>query len=432
MKKEGESLKISTKLLYSIIGFLLALNIYTFAIDKIQFSYLVFYIGVLAILIFAAFIKNTKFGNEIFIALGFAVYLFFTLLYTYDFQRTFRYGLFVLVFILIHILLTKENYWHKTFYKSIFFFSIIVILGTFMSFLFPDIYRQLFFSLFDMNSQITIDKLIRAGAHTGFTNQTSANGFLISIGLGIFFSKVYTRENSNIWIKILIVFSIIALFMTMKRSFIIANIISAIILIYIKIKVENRKVNRIFKIFSTSVVLILTLILISPYVPVIQNTLVRFELTDDGIYTSGRDIIYLLGIKMFLSSPLRGVGLDTVSPFFAQNFGLNGVQQMHNIYIQLLAETGIIGFIIFVGCFIGMYVISYKVTKQGLRYGHNRVKYILSSSLYVQTLWLIYGFFGNPITEHAFLLAYLLFFSISLFYYKQFKRNKFVKDHKYE
>lgn len=425
-------MKISTKLLYSIIGFLLALNIYTFAIDKIQFSYLLFYIGVLAILIFAAFIKNTKFGNEIFIALGFAVYLFFTLLYTYDFQRTFRYGLFVLVFILIHILLTKENYWHKTFYKSIFVFSIIIVFGTFVSFFFSDVYRELFFPLFDMDSQSTIDILIRRGAHTGFTNQTSANGFLLSVGLGLLFSMVFTRHNSNLWVKIMMILSIIALFMTMKRSFILANIISISILIYLKLKVENRKINKILKIFSGSIAIGIVLIVISPYVPVIQNTIERFAITDEGIYTSGRDIIYIYGIEMFLSSPLIGWGLDSVSPFLAHNFGLAGIQQMHNIYLQLLAETGIIGFVVSMIAFTKMYSISYIAAKQGYNYCDKKVKYVLISSLYVQTVWYIYGFFGNPITEHVFLLANLLFFSVSLFYYKKFKLNKFIEDHKYE
>jgi len=410
----------------SLIGFLLVLNIYTFATDRIRFPYLVFYIIILGILIFLTFIRNLKFSYEILIPISIVIYLFFSLLYSYDLQRTFRAGLFTIVFLIIHFILVKENIWHSTFFKSLFLFSIIIVGGTYLSFLFPDVYKQIVFPLFDIENQILIGEFIRRGSHTGFTNQTAANGFLISVGIGLLFARIYSKIDSMLSTKILIIFYFIALFMTMKRSFILANIASILVLIYIKISIQKNKINTSIKMITSIVVVILVLSIISPFIPSIESTISRFKFTETGIDTSGRDKIYHYGFKMFMMNPILGHGLDTVPSFFANNFGLDGLQQMHNIYLQLLAETGIFVFLFIMILFARIYISTYRTTKAVLKINNNNNKFILSFSLYVQTFWLIYGFFGNPLTEHVFLLIYLLFSAISLFYSRDMKRKKLI------
>ena len=108
-----------------IIGMILALNIYAFAIDKIQFSYLIFYIFVFLVLLFLNFKYSIKFGSEIIIYLIPVIYLFFSLIYTYDFNKGFKFVLFFFVFILIHIMLSKNKGWHRSFCTTVLIVSYI-------------------------------------------------------------------------------------------------------------------------------------------------------------------------------------------------------------------------------------------------------------------------------------------------------------------
>ena len=115
---------------------------------------------------------------------------------------------------------------------------------------------------------------------------------------------------------------------------------------------------------------------------------------------------------------------------YAPSFGLYGIQQMHNIYIQFLAELGLIGTSIFMVLIIVNYLITYKLLKKSCLSYNKDAKLMIGTSFYIQNFWLIYGFFGNPFTEHIFLLTYLVFLSIPFYYRrvyavdKSFVRNK--------
>ncbi|UJF15258.1 O-antigen ligase family protein [Jeotgalibaca sp. MA1X17-3] len=414
-------MKRKSEYFLSIIGVILAINIYVFATDKIQFSYLIFFVILLSSLLLFVIIKDKKFGNEIFIPILFSIYALISMLFSYDFTRAYRYSLFLLVFLFIYVILSKVNSWHETFLRTLFFGSIVIVSGTYFSFLFPNIYKNLIFPLFNLENQIVMEGLIRMGAHTGLTNQTAPNAFLISIGIALLYSRIYSKIDLKVLTKVALIIYLLALSMTLKRSFILANLASFIVLTYVKYRTENNKISNIFKVITSITAVISIILIISPFVPTIQDTINRFGLAETGIDTSGRDQIYTLGIKMFLIKPFFGHGIDSVPTFYSNNFGVYELQQMHNIYIQMLAELGLFFAVILLFLFMFNYYLAYKTTKYALKNKDKKMIYILSSSLYMQTFWLIYGFFGNPITEHTYLLIYLLFSSITLFYFKKQK-----------
>ncbi|AQS52646.1 hypothetical protein BW727_100238 [Jeotgalibaca dankookensis] len=408
---------------FSIIGIVLAINIYVFAIDNIQFSYLLFFVLLLNILFLLVVLKRIKFGNEIFIPVSFSIYALLSLIFSYDFTRTFRYSLFVVVFLSIYVILSRVNVWHDAFLKALLFGSIIIVFGTYLSFIFPELYREIIFPFFTSENQIVMDGLIRMGAHTGFTNQTAPNAFLISVGIALLFSRLYSKIDSKLVTKLFFVLYLLALSMTLKRSFILANVGSVLVLTYLYYRAESNKISVLVKILVGTVGLVSILFMISPFIPTIQDTVARFGLTEAGIDSSGRDWIYKLGLRMFLLSPIFGHGMDSVPVFYANNYGVFELQQMHNIYIQMLAEVGMFITLIVLFLFAINYRVAYKMVKESLKKDDKKATYVLSSSLYIQTFWLIYGFFGNPLTEHTYLLIYLLFSSITLFYFKNSKKE---------
>jgi O-antigen ligase len=76
----------------------------------------------------------------------------------------------------------------------------------------------------------------------------------------------------------------------------------------------------------------------------------------------GRLLLWDTAWNLFLSSPLHGVGISTFSFLYQQflpnipDLGLDLNLEVHNIYFELLAETGILGFL----SFFGVVVMAYR------------------------------------------------------------------------
>jgi hypothetical protein len=88
-----------------------------------------------------------------------------------------------------------------------------------------------------------------------------------------------------------------------------------------------------------------------------------------------------------------GNGINTIDLLFGDC--------THNIYIQLLAELGILGYWVVVFWFIGNLIDSIK------NYLSNKNVYNILS-LFFQLLFLLYGLTGNPFYSSSFLWLYLL------------------------
>lgn len=73
---------------------------------------------------------------------------------------------------------------------------------------------------------------------------------------------------------------------------------------------------------------------------------------DNGDPLSGRQVFWTYAMQMFEASPLIGRGFLSFNAYInAQGFryyGLLWSYQAHNVYLQLLAELGIAGFLLFV------------------------------------------------------------------------------------
>ena len=414
--------------LFTIIGIILAVNIYTFAIDIIQFTYLIFYIFIFSVLLLSNFKYTIRYGTEIIIFAIPITSLFFSLLYTYDFIRGYKFTLFFTVFLFIQIILSNRNDWHKSFLYSILILSSIIVAATYIGYFFPDLYLKWFLPLFNDKSQIVMLRLMKAGAQVGLTNQTAANGFLISIGLGVIINQLLHSKKSKVLMYLFITIYIIALIMTLKRSFLIANIVCITIMFCLNLKFNNKRLNYFVKTLVVISVTLMVMFILEPFTPVFNKVVERFTITDFGDFTSGRLRIYKSGYELFKERPFIGNGIYSTPSLLNDKFGLYGIQQMHNIYLQLLVELGLIGAIIFITLIVTIYLMTYRLLKKSYCYNQKNLKFVLGTSFYIQNLWLIYGFFGNPLTEHTFLLTYLLFLSIPLYYYKKNKVKQLIYE----
>ncbi len=77
-------------------------------------------------------------------------------------------------------------------------------------------------------------------------------------------------------------------------------------------------------------------------------------------FSNGRLLLWRLAWEKFLEKPIFGHGWRYFSEIGFEETGNINAINVHNIYIQLLCETGVVGFIAVGGSFLGLFLLLFK------------------------------------------------------------------------
>ena len=240
----------------------------------------------------------------------------------------------------------------------------------------------------------------RNGWYTGLFPDRAPAAFFCSIliGVGLYYLYCnYKTAGSTFQRFFGIIFALVGAYgilLTVKRGLLVGAGVAAFVTF-----VVYKKANKapIWRICLAALILVLSLWLVLSNIPVAQNMMARFLDNDNPL--TYRDVIYTNIFSKFWSSPLFGTG--TASAFSL--LGIGG----HNIYLTVLMENGIIGFILFI-CFLGYSF--FNTVRLALRFGsyeYNQGIPFLLFSLYIQVFFLVYGMSGNPLYDNYILYFYL-------------------------
>ena len=253
----------------------------------------------------------------------------------------FRYGVFVIAIV---TLLKFDDKFIKYFFNCIFFcFTILIIDGFYqyytgkniLGFESPNGYRVT--SFFD-------DRMI-LGSYL-------SRLWPIFFGLSIIFFK---KKDKLFFIFILIfILSEVLIFLSGDRAAFFYLNLSAIFVILFSHKLLKLRLITI----ACSLLLITTISYFNPTAKerIIDQTLVQMNLLNDNNQNEGKVLIfskqhtghYIAAYKIFLDNKILGVGVKNFRKFCGNK---NYISQFscsthpHNTYIQILSETGIIGFL---------------------------------------------------------------------------------------
>lgn len=255
-------------------------------------------------------------------------------------------------------------------------------------------------------SLVVVFSTIVLGTPEGLYSHYSANGYMISTAIVVYFASLITHKD-NKFDLFMFCLSIVALIITTKRGPLLA-VLAAVFVIYMCYN-SNKKMQRWAKIVICSFLLIPIIGVLSNYVPQIQQLIARFTISGDtNTFLSGREVIYLKAWELFLENPILGTGWYT---FPELTSGLLAVDiDAHNIFLQLLCETGIVGFSIFMIWFI---VNLYKTirllcdSRRGKR-DYTRYEYALCFSVGFQVFFLVYGLSGSPLYVNQLMIIYMV------------------------
>jgi O-antigen ligase len=336
------------------------------------------------------------------------------------------FDLCVYLLCILFIILTKVSLKEfQTSFKFIKVIAVIFAMSAIFQFLNTDIYSNLILPLFSSHQQGYILDFQNQGVYTGFTDQPAyLAGYIVNgIGILIFLFPFNSKKVFNI---ILLLLLIIGLILTAKRAHFLFTIMAILITFLYSAKNQEIVYRFIKTIVITFVVLFFSSIAIYFSQPEGDSPLGKFtnKIVDtiNGVLvgediTSGRSILYDYAWGLFIENPIFGIGWKE---FMNQSAGLiSSGSHPHNIYLQLLTELGIIGFVFFIIPLTFTYYISFrmlrKLINKSITFNKDYTwKNALQISLYLQTFFILYGMTGNLLTDYNFLLMYFFACSISI------------------
>nr|WP_300912642.1 O-antigen ligase family protein [uncultured Acetatifactor sp.] len=234
------------------------------------------------------------------------------------------------------------------------------------------------------------------GYTAALNSHYSSNALYIAVTvLALWASYLAGNRKNKKTILPLFIMAFGALILTEKRGHLLFCIGSIIFSYYVYNREGIAKIVK--RIFEVIIVLIPMYLVVGMIFPSAFRVLNRFS----GLF-SGKDIsngrfhFWLVAIKLFFSHPLRGIGWEKYMDV-AKIY-----HNVHNVYLQLLCETGIIGLLIFLGFILNNFITIHKINKDRFFYYlPSNIKLNLIFSEVIQIFFILYCLTGNCLYDNT-------------------------------
>ena len=309
--------------------------------------------------------------------------------------------------------------WQKFLCKIFFVMAFIHVISTLLFLFIPDQMLILVKLLLGEGYYPVYLQLYNANSYPGIAGQTSSNAFYASVFIAFSFCQ-FLNGKHRIRNLLFLFLGICVLFMTAKRSFFLINII-AICYIVLKDKKGDRK--SWVKKFCIILVIVSIGYLVLLYIPQADAILNKIEIFNDSSDVSnGRFNIWENTLLIFKQSPLFGIGGGALGTAY-------GISS-HNVFLQMLAEMGIVGALVFLIAVLKNLLFTNKALDEVMikEFYIKDDKICLQSAMYIQILFIIYCFFGNPFYGINFIVTYMLMVAIINSYWFQYQESYADKE----
>lgn len=334
-------------------------------------------------------------------------FLCIQLLYTIGFDLSLK---FIMTFgstLLMKIVYESLEYdlpnfdWKNKIIKYSLIFSGIHVICTLLYNFYPDLIINLNKSI--LNSGAYSHNALQhwQGLNPGITDDYGFNAFCNLMFCGLMITKVLINKKIKFIDIILLIASIIAMIIIGKRGHLLCLAVGVIICFLLAFNKMPLK-KRIMIIIGVILIGFATYY-IALQIPATEILIKRLEQsqTTSGML-NGREGIYNFEIKKFKENMFLGIGI--------RGLGSYGVGDGHNIYLQLLCETGIICALFIFFQLLYNYIKSFKIYYKNVEYRN-----LFMYSIFVQTFFLVNGITENTFFVESILIYYLLITSFNNF-----------------
>ena len=195
------------------------------------------------------------------------------------------------------------------------------------------------------------------------------------------------------------ILALVSLLLTAKRAHVLFGIGAMLVVYYMKN--ADHKSTRLFKMLAIIILALVLFVIIGQFIPAINGFIERFlEAEESGDILNNRSTLYTFAILLFSQNPLLGSGWGSYKYLRESVFG--EYNNAHNVFLQLLAETGVIGTVIFISIIVTMLIVTVKTFHKMCvnRECYSKAMYrSCAFAVYMQVFFFLYCFTGNPLYD---------------------------------
>lgn len=319
--------------------------------------------------------------------------------------------LYVMICFLLFAVVTSE--WIGTWIKFSKFFVMLHGLATVVFYFSKPLYRTFVKSFFARDTARVLMKYYNKGYMCGLSSHFSSNGMILAIGILFFFETIrYKRkiggERKDLYFDYGCILSLVyALILSSKRSPFLAAVL-AVVITYIVSRKKNI-IKRLMVVAGVSGGLCGVYMLLVSRIPGLSTLIDKSEmlLNSSAGILNGRLSLWRIALEMFLENPLFGKGYGSFEKISAAADTFT--TSAHNYYLQIMAELGIFGLILYMVAFISSAVLTYKQFEK-VRNCRNAeyLLMILSISLDIQVFVMIYSMTATSLMYYSIMIPYFL------------------------
>lgn len=393
MINKSNNYKINVLNLYGILLMLFLLGIYI-SPDGIKIYSILFVSLFLAVTMYRRGTINLTNSVKLWI-----MYIFVGIISAFltgigDIYDVIEFVVSILIGIMINAFaITKKN--REAMVNAIGVVCLVVLVGCILQILFPDILLAFNQKTLAVSKYNTFLGFFSYNALVGFSYQTGVTGYYLAVLEGLILCDVlFSKRNKNIFIIELLLMSLVFYFILLTRKRSQLFIVLMITMLFLAMKYRKH----LFKILGIGVV-----VLIAAYY-LIEHTNVGLSLIErtfgKGVdATTGRTGIYMQLLENFWKHPIFGNGFGSTIKL------IRGYTNGHNIYLQTLSETGIVGFVLLAFILLYNLIIALKACKLSMKKQTDNFDSFFC--LYLQLIFLLSGLIGNPLYDVYPLIIYL-------------------------
>lgn len=249
-------------------------------------------------------------------------------------------------------------------------FGMIHVFATYFFYFVPSLYRIMYFIWGEWPPGTGLGKY---GYRAALSDNYSGNGIIIAITYLAVFSfimcyrgKQFERKKRfYIGLFLLAFYSVI---LTTKRAHLLFGLVAMIVVYYFCNPKEIH--SKGFKFVVIGIISIPIIYWISLRIPALGEALLRFQDLDEDSHMINRYKMWKIALDMFSKKPILGNGWSSYRyALFGSYLGDRyGYMNAHNVYIQLLAEVGIAGFLLYMSILIYLIWNAFKILRTCNKY----------------------------------------------------------------
>ena len=247
-----------------------------------------------------------------------------------------------------------------------------------------------------------------------FTHSGIAGCFLVP---GLFaFLVSYRNKKKNAFFWIMLSVLALGIILINKRGFMLDIAISLLVVFLVARQSEGKmklRLNRVLIVVFSILIIIGVLFAMYMSIPLVRQSInnITDKFADDDGTLSGRTELYDLAIRLFKQHPIIGIGWGNFREQSLHVFRMTSSKtyETHNVYLQLLCETGVIGLAAFLITIIWMLVYTIRrFMRVNSMYPDSEASLALRLSMYLQLFFITYCFSGNPLYDYVFVVTYFI------------------------